>query len=394
MKNKKKEIVYFSCVPWNFLFQRPHHILSILAKRDFKIIYVEPFLSNLRLYTKMYIDNQIFEIIPGLDLPFVKNVYKNRIKIDNLIIKTRAVTTDKCYVHNATYINNAKKNHYHSICISIKAIMQYLDFTNPMIWTSQPYWMPIISMIRPSSVIYDCLDEISAFTGHSSVVEFEKELIRKSNLIFCTAERLVEKCRVLNNNSHLLPNAVDYNHFKKALDKNTRIPDDVKHLPSPVIGYVGCVGDWFDLDLVIDIAKNNKNWSFLIIGPVPCKILEENKIPPNLYFVGKRNYNDLPNYLKKIDVSIIPFKITPLTLSTDPVKFYEYIAAGKPVVSTDLPEIRKYKDIVNIASNSKEFSEGIKKALKTPINLRYSDIAKQNTWDIRCDKIMNLLTNF
>jgi O-antigen biosynthesis protein len=384
-----KEILYFSSINWDFLYQRPHHILSRLARKGFRIIYIEPSFSLPRLRTKLSYEEGILKVEPGIDLPFLSRSYRNFIDRGGIIVLKSASPI-------AGWIASVKKmDKYHSfynlLSISAQATMQLFGFSNPAIWTNQPYWLPVIRNLSHAGLVYDCLDEIRNFEGHSDVIHFENDLIRKAKLVLCTAEMLYRRCLSYNRNSYLVPNAVDFDHFKLALDHQLLIPDDIRDIPSPIIGYVGCVSDWFDMNLLIEIAVKNAQWSFVIIGPVICRMPANTEIPSNIYFLGKRNYYDLPRYLKQFDVGIIPFKITPLTLSTDPVKLYEYFAAGVPVVSTDLPEVCKYKPLVAIATDGKQFSEGIRLALGKKDVKSYLDIAMANTWDARCRDIMVLL---
>lgn len=384
-----QEIVYFSSVSWDFLYQRPHHILSRLARKGFRIIYVEPFFCPPRLCTKLSYEEGILKVEPGIDFPLLSRRYENCLDQGGIVV-VKGVSPI------AGAIGSVKKMEEHHrlfnfLRLSIKALMQLFGFFSPAIWVNQPYWLPVISSITKRALVYDCLDEISGFTGHSDVILFEESLIKKANLVLCTAERLHKRCLSYNPNSHLVPNAVDFDHFKKALDDGLSIPDGIKDIPSPIIGYIGCIGDWFDMNLLLEIASKNPQWSFVIIGPIVCSMPFNADIPSNIYFLGKRNYCDLPSYLKQFDVGIIPFKINPLTLSTNPVKLYEYFAGGKPVVSTELPEVCKYKPVVATATDSKDFSGQIKLALENKNIKAYLNIAMANTWDVRCSQIVGLL---
>jgi len=386
-----REILYLSSIDWDFLYQRPHHILSRLAKKGFRIIYVNAFFSPPRLRTKLSYEEGILKVEPGIDLPILSKSYRNVIggNVVNVVV-LKAVGPTGGHVTSLKKID--KKDSLHNLLsTSIQATMHIFGFLNPAIWTNQPYWLPIIKNLNHKALVYDCLDEISGFEGHSDVIPFEKDLIERANLVLCTAERLYKRCLSDNPNSYLIPNAVDFDHFKLALDDQVFIPNDIKEIHKPIIGYIGCISSWFDMDLLIEVATENSGCSFVIIGPISCRMPTQTEIPTNIYFLGKRHYCDLPRYLRQFDVGIIPFKITPLTLSTDPVKLYEYFAAGIPVVSTELPEIFKYKPTVAIATDRKEFSEQIRLALEKKDIKPYLEIAMANTWDVRCKKIMELL---
>jgi hypothetical protein len=334
-------------------------------------------------------EERILKVEPGIDFPLLSRRYENCMDQGGIVV-LKAVSP---IVSGISTVKKMEKHRrlYNFLSLTVNAAMELFGFSSPVIWTNQPYWLPVISSFSHRALVYDCLDEISGFAGHSDVLPLEDDLINRATLVLCTAKRLLVRCMSLNRNSYLVANAVDFDHFNRALDNRLSIPDDIKDIPSPIIGYIGCIGDWFDMNLLTEIARQNVQWSFVIIGPICCTLPDYSDIPPNVYFLGKRNYGDLPRYLKQFDVGIIPFKITPLTLSTDPVKLYEYLAAGKPVVSTELPEVCKYKPVVATATDSKDFSGQIKLAIENKDIKAYLNIAMANTWDVRCSQIVGLL---
>lgn len=383
-----KEIVYFSCINWGFLYQRPQHILTRLNQKGFRIIYIEPNFAVPQFHSIVSENKGVLTVQFGLNI--FSRRQSNLIKNFNGIVVLRVPSS---IISNINQISQILDSEYHlsQIYFPVDVLTKICNFKQPQIWTIQPHWLPLIKKIKHNFLVYDCLDEISGFKGHDDVKNFEHELIKVSNLIFCTASILLEKTLKYNKNCFLIPNAVDLEHFCLALNNNSLIPEDIKHIPGPIIGYIGCIADWFDFDLVFKAAQERPLWTFVLIGPILNKQLNYKKSLSNIIFLGKKDYLELPKYLRKFDVGIIPFKIIPLTEATDPVKLYEYFASGIPVVSTRLPEVVKFIPFVSVADCESEFINKIEHALNKSDAKSYLEIAKKNTWDQRITEILKIL---
>lgn len=189
----------------------------------------------------------------------------------------------------------------------------------------------------------------------------------------------------------LITNGCDYNHFHNNIND---IPCDLV-MDKPIIGYYGAIASWFDYDLIKDISKTNK-YNIVLIGQIYDETYKLNNMNElsNVYYLGKKDYDELPKYLSHFDVCIIPFKINEITLSTSPVKLFEYMAGGKPIVTTDLPECRKYKSIL-IGKNNIEFIEKLDDALKLKENTEYLKLldkeALENDWKEKVEEIIDFI---
>lgn len=255
------------------------------------------------------------------------------------------------------------------------------------------YW-PYVSFItddlkkRGIKIVYDCVDDFSSFPSAERLrtVEKERKLVSESDLIVVTSRRLQKKMARAKRAAVLIPNAADYKHFAG----ETAIPEDIKDIPHPIIGFFGAISEWFDEKLVCDVAANRLNWSFVLIGP--CTTEKRFRKLSNIFLLGRKPYEVLPAYLQQFDVCIVPFKVNELTLSADPVKVYEYLAGGKPVVSTDLPELKSIP-FVKTAKNVEEFAMKIEEALgeskETALVRARQQYACQNTWDVRVDELLD-----
>ena len=195
-----------------------------------------------------------------------------------------------------------------------------------------------------------------------------------------------EKSR-LNSNCLRLPNGADFNHFHFP---PVEIPPGLKSPGRPLIGYYGAIADWFDTKLVSSLALARPGWDFVLIGSTLFADLGPLKSLANLKLLGEMPYADLPQYLHAFDVAIIPFKRTPLTEATNPVKLFEYLSAGKPLVATDLSELHIYQDYVQLASTTQQWLETIEACLaedSPQLGQKRMDFARQNTWQRRFEQL-------
>jgi len=249
-------------------------------------------------------------------------------------------------------------------------------------------------------IIYDCVDETSAFSDRSeagsTILKAEENLVRKSSLTIASAKVLYEKIVKIKSNCIYIPNASDFGHFNKAA-QTMKKPKEIETLKHPVIGFIGAIFDWIDTDLLCKMAQAHPEYSILLVGPVNSG-LDELKKHPNIVMVGAKNYQLLPKYLASMDVCLIPFKINKLTRASNPIKMYEYLAAGKPVVSTALPEIcNNASEVVYIGKDREDFIKKVERVVnetedKAMISRRI-DYARDNSWEKRVKTIEALLRN-
>jgi len=275
------------------------------------------------------------------------------------------------------------------------------EIKDSILFISWPINRYFVERFPGSKLIYDYIDELDVFDAagftEKEMIESHKFLVSNADLVVCTADKLLEDVQILNPKKAILsPNAVDIDHFKNI--SNESIPEDLKKIinfKKPIIGYYGAIAEWFDYKLLEEIAKKRSEYEFLMIGPLDYdKTLKQNKHLfkiKNIHFVGPKKYTELPTYLSKFSVAIIPFVINGITESTSPVKLFEYMAGGKPIVTTDMRECRKYKSVF-IAKNADEFVELLDQAIKKDDDKAYKKIldyeASDNTWASRANQII------
>jgi glycosyltransferase involved in cell wall biosynthesis len=215
----------------------------------------------------------------------------------------------------------------------------------PVIWMYLPHTVPLIRAMPRRLLVYHCVDRWSAFEGYDAALMegWEADLCRGADVVFASAEDLAVRCRRYSSNVHYVPHGVDFEHFASALERRGHIPDDLRSIPEPRVGFFGLIHEWVDLDLIAQLAERLP-FSFVLIGDAKTK-LELLHGLPNVFHLGRRPYATLPDYCRGFRAAIVPFSRSVLTQSVNPIKLREYAAAGLPVVSTDLPEVRRAGDI-------------------------------------------------
>jgi glycosyltransferase involved in cell wall biosynthesis len=235
----------------------------------------------------------------------------------------------------------------------------------PILWSFLPTMNRLVGRLDERMVIYHCVDEYAAFTGvpKEALVRMEQDLVRRAHVVLTSSEQLGLERRRLNPATHFVSHGVDTEHFGRALDPITRVPEDIRWLPGPVIGFFGLLADWVDIELIRGMARARRDWSFAMIGKASTDVTSLHG-EPNIYLLGQKPYSALPGYCRGIDVGIIPFRVNDLTLRANPLKLREYLAAGLPVVATPLPEVRRYKDLVRLAYGVDGFVREVEASLE------------------------------
>jgi len=363
IKLTKKDIICFPIINWNYRYQRPQHIMTEFAKKGHRVFYLT---VNLRKLNKSYeitqISDNIFQI--ELNSPKFFDIYKD--------VFNESFVSD--IIQSFKILNNELK--LDGIC--------FVEF---------PTWTPLVLELKKQfnyGIIFDCLDD---FTGFGNVIkEREKEekiLVQKSDLVIATSSYLLKKVMKETTKAFFLPNAGEFNHFHK-------MPHDrpLQDYKKPIIGYFGSIADWFDNEIIEFVAEKRPELTFVLIGHTFGSDIHKLQELKNVYFLGERPYSELPKYLYDFDVCLVPFKITPLIVSTHPVKIYEYFSAGKAVVATDIPELLPMSNLCYIAKDREDFLKKIDLALdENDKNLvqRRTDFASKNTWEQRFSDLYSKL---
>jgi len=244
----------------------------------------------------------------------------------------------------------------HLLAWSLRRACRKLGFSDMVTLTFVPNSVDVAGSLGEEQLIYYCVDEYSQFTGadRTAILDMERRLMEKADLVVVSAGRLYETKRACNANTVLITHGVDVDHFRTACLEETPIPEEAAKLPGPVIGFYGLIEDWVDLEVIRHMATARPEWSFLMIGEVKTDTSGVRDLP-NVHFTGRRRYQSLPGYCRKIDIALLPFVVNELTLAANPLKVREYLAAGLPVVATPLPEVQRLGSLVRAATTPEEF---------------------------------------
>jgi len=298
------------------------------------------------------------------------------------------------------------------IAANVQTILRKLDFINYVQIIFQPYQAGLQQVLSPSIRCLEIVDEYTTLTGPNTdmdswedrrLAELEKRMASEVDIVFAASRSLYEKKRKLNQNIYYLPNGADYEHFAKAQNKDGKLPIEIGPLPAPRIGFVGNLTDFVDFKLLISIAKNRPQWSLIALG-------EDNTTPKmrdtkeyqtfmgtkNIHWLGRKEYEDLPDYLRGMDAVIMPYQTCDRMRYSEPNKIYQYLASGKPIVSTAFPSVKEHKSVMGIANNQEEFLDLLEKALAVAGNAGYDQrisIAQANSLNKRAKKQIEYFSN-
>ncbi len=276
--------------------------------------------------------------------------------------------------------------------LQVMRAMRRLGFRKPINWIFNPAAAVVAGAFDEDLLIYQCVDEYTAFSGVSSrsLAELEEQLLLRADLVIVSADMLYQSKARFNPHTVLVRHGVDHAHFRRALDPETVIPEEVSRLPRPVIGFFGLIADWVDLELMACVAEHFHDGSLVLLGKATTDTSVLERLP-NVHLLGRKRYEDLPAYCKGFDVALMPFRINELTLNANPLKVREYLAAGLPVVSTAIPEV-EFLGLCRIGQDQAGLVREVEAALadSSPRAAR-SDAVYGESWETRVDEIRHHL---
>lgn len=269
--------------------------------------------------------------------------------------------------------------------LQVRRAMQRLGMQRVINWVFNPAAALIAGSLNEDFLIYYCVDEYAAFSGVASehLRSLERELLERADFVVASSERLWRSKWAVRPDAVLVRHGVDWTHFRSALAPRTQVPSDLAGLPRPVLGYFGLLShDWVDVELIAHVARALPNTTLVLIGRQTMDLSALRSLA-NVHLLGHRPYESLPSYCKGFDAAMIPFPISEVTLNANPLKAREYLAAGLPVISTDIPEAAALKH-VRIAKNRDDFVEQVRGALAQPgPSALISDAVREESWESR-----------
>lgn len=359
-ENNLSESAYFSrpviCLShlrWDFVYQRPQHLLSRFAR-------------NANVY---YFEEPIFS-----DEPTRLDVSRRE---DNLTVIV-------------PMISNSDRENRHPADIQRELLDNFIEsekIDDFVLWFYTPMAMDFAAHLKPAITVFDCMDELSAFKfAPPELIENERKLLEKADIVFTGGQSLYEAKKDKHERVFAFPSSIDVEHFRQARAVENE-PEEQKNIPFPRFGFCGVIDERMDIELLGKLANLRPEWQFVMIGPV-VKITDED-LPrrENIHYLGGKNYQDLPAFLSGWDVATMPFAMNESTRFISPTKTPEYLAAGKPVISTPIRDVvRPYgeQNLVEIAQTAEEFATAGDRLLemeKTEWLSRADKFLAQISWD-------------
>jgi UDP-galactopyranose mutase len=326
-QSEKVTIVCLSHLRWDFVFQRPQHLLT-RAARDHRVLYVE-------------------EPKVDAEAPFME-----------LRTDPSGVTIAVPHI-SASSAPDALRD-------LLDRLLEAEASDDLVLWYYTPMALPFSDHVQASAIVYDCMDELSGFAGAPlELPGLERRLLDRADLVLTGGHSLYCSKRALHHNVHEFPSGVDVAHFASARDVAKEPPDQAV-IPRPRIGFFGVLDERLDRALLAAVARLAPGWHFVLVGPVTKITPADLPHAPNLHYLGPQSYRDLPHYIAGWDVAMMPFALNAATKYISPTKTPEYLAAGKPVVSTPIADVvRTYAalGLAHIAATPEEFVDAIRDAL-------------------------------
>jgi UDP-galactopyranose mutase len=358
------DLVCLSHLRWDFVYQRPQHLLSRFAKERRVFFFEEPIYGEERMHLDVSErDGGVMVVVPHLPLELISEEARESVL--------------------QGMINRLFEEH---------------KIKDPVLWYYTPMALGWTKHLKPSAIVYDCMDELSAFKGAPPALkEREADLFKRADLVFTGGQSLYEAKRHLHKNIFPFPSSIDAQHFAQARSV-TEEPADQASIPHPRLGFFGVIDERMDVELLEALAKARPEWHLVMIGPV-VKINEAD-LPhqSNIHYLGGKSYKELPAYLAGWDVALLPFALNESTRFISPTKTPEYLAAGCAVVSTSIRDVvRPYGelDLVHIADTPEEFMAAIEAAMSDAdraARLRSVDtFLSQISWDQTWGRMAELI---
>ena len=360
-RQRKYDLIVLAIIDFDFRFQRPQQIAAQFARDGHRVLWISPtrFLppSSAEPYRLTPLRDNLWEVHLRGEQP---DIYLGRLSSELLA----------------------------SMAAGLRQLCRDAAVSESVALIQLPFWRQVALRLRQDhgcAVVYDCMDEWSTFPnmGEFNVSE-ERQLVRETDVLVVSGRTLLEKFRAAGLQPVLARNGVDFEFYNQPHPSASDL-----RVSKPVIGYFGAIADWMDLELVRSAALARPQYSFVMVGQVFRNDISRIDLP-NVHLLGSKPYAEIPSYLEHFDVCVIPFVLNEVTKATDPVKLYEYLARGKPVVATAMAELAECGDLIYIARDAHDYAAQLDRAVAEnapALRERRIAYAAANTWERRCQTL-------
>ena len=356
-------LIVFCHLRWDFVFQRPQHLMTRLAEH-YNVLFVEE-----PMHTEGEARLEKTVVAPNI------TVCRPHTPIQQFGFHDDQLPTLQGLLANLVPEDEA-----------------------PIVWFYTPMALPLLQVFKPSKVIYDCMDELAMFkNAPKQLLQRESALLNIADVVFTGGPSLYQSKRDRHANAHCFSSSVDAKHFRQAQDRAISHPDQA-HIAHPRLGFYGVIDERFDVDLVSSMADAHPDWQIVLVGPVvkidPATLPKQ----PNVHYMGQRTYDQLPQFLAGWDVCLLPFAMNDSTKFISPTKVLEYMAAELPCVSTPITDVKvPYGDVVEIAESHADFSAACERQLALGDDERQAqarrmrEVVAGTSWDLTASRMHELI---
>jgi glycosyltransferase involved in cell wall biosynthesis len=371
-----QDIVTLSTQDWRDLWTRKQRFMLQFARQGNKVLYVEAqyhWVTYIRCLRRHWRRIYLFLLGPRQIEP-------------NLYIYTPPLLLPAFQVFPVL----ARINNF-VLALFLRSVMRKLEISKPLLWLYSHFNEPLIKKLGARRALYECVDEFSGARGlvRANVArEQERATLGAVDVVIVTAPGLMKSKLNYNRNIHIVPNAANVTHFARAAEGNLSEPSDLKSIPHPRLVFVGGIAYWIDLELLRYLAERKPSYQIIMIGPVAANIASLDGIP-NIHFLGRKSYDELPGYLAWCDIALNPYKVDSVAENCSPLKLYEYMAAGLPAVSTDMPEARQFPNLISVANDYDDFVGKVNEVLswsrekKRSFSKASCSESRKHSWETR-----------
>lgn len=381
-----QSIVYFAQGPWNDLWRPQHQLMSVFARSN-KVLYVErrPFLR-----------------------PTLSALVRGELENSDLRRPRMEHVADHLYIHRyptwapitgAPLLKGMTRAVSHG---SLLRSMRALDMSDPIVWYSLPGMIDMIDDPPARLRIYHAIDEYTSYSNHTdasrrALAQREQALMAAVDAVVVVSQTLYDTKSPYNPHTYLVPNAVNYTSYQAAL-ADPELPPELAAIPEPRVGYIGLIGDKLDYDMLLNLARNNPQWSLVFLGTV--RLSQQQHVwqtmvdLPNVYHLPAVSVQRVPYYVKGFQAGLMPNLQNLFAENCSPLKLYDYLAAGIPVASIDMPHARPFASHIYLAPTPGDFEQAVRAALADTDPQRRQErrqIAAQETWEARAQKLSEII---
>jgi len=381
-------IVYFSPGRWNGLWRNRQQLMSIFARRN-RVLFVES-----RLSLRRTIENLGWRVL------WQGELFRSPVRqiSENLFVLRYPIWAPASNFLHLNYVTRKIRRW------CLQHALRKLQMSESIVWFALPSMIDLVKDVPGARLlIYHAVDEYSAYVGQTpaaslKIRDLEQKMMASVDLVIVVSKRLYEAKRKFIDNTFLVPNGVNYRAYAAAM-ADPYCPDDLRRIKPPRLGYIGLIGDKLDFNLLLELAKEHPGWSLVFLGNVKVsqqrEAWQELRDLANVYHLGRVEVTEVPHYVKGFQVGLLPYLQNQHAEHICPLKLYDYLAAGLPIVSINIPAAREFSQYIHLADKERGgFSEAVKAALddnKAERQRARRNIAAQHTWEARAEKLSGII---